>query len=1128
MYFDIPSLLIIMKNYFFKNPVVEHLAFTTGQAIILISIVFISIFSAGFAKAVDSTPTITSISSTSVLAGTTITITGTGFTSTSSAIYSSPVISVGYLSTTFISSTQLTAVIPTSGVAGAYGITVINQGAFVGSNIVTIIVTTPAPTQAQTPTPIPVTTSPATNTSSTTNSNLMITSISPKAKNVGDQSFILNVVGSGFTPSSVIFFNDLKMLTTFHTSTGNPYIIEALSADIPASAITTAGMYNVKVVNPAPPKDGAVSNVSLFTVAPVPTQTSVQNQNPTQIQMPTPTATSPTRTTPTPTPTQTSTTTSTVISPYPTSTSTSTGNIKIITSLNGGNYGKFYFTIFNTSNGDSSSVNIITKGSSGSFTIPSLPVGTYSITESVQDGWQFNSASCAGTGVSVTNGITNIVISSNTTVSCVFYNKLISTQSTTTQQSSASSGAVSGQGTLIIEEQVFGRDSDGKPLLINTSFDFSISSVSGTKTIDIINSATTDTPPILLNPGKYSVSQILKDKFPLIGIGCSDTTQKSGSQEYISLSFPPYGKDKFTNTANGVDIKANVITTCGFINDTKPSSEPPSEDPGTSATTGDVMVKRVGSDLSTESAPSTRVLLGAYDETVNPALFKDLKPGLFDLLVTDVPEYRETAGICTYPVEGKECIVSKFSVPVVCGASHKTLKVCYVNSDEALIVAGQVTKVVFKYAKPSLEEPPKEEPPSSTGGSIRIERVNDNLQRIGSRSGGIPETSAWVNSLDAQTANPAIFNNLVYSLPPKIDTISVTDLPGYEETAGSCIYPIRGTECTVSKFYDLKNGSCNGSSCSFPVDVITGKVFKFVFKYTEITAPKCDVDDNGVSLCGEIQIVKIAEGDEGDFDFTSNILPYYPKFRIMTINNTVNSNSMMNKYLINIPPGSYTVSEVASSGWKLREAVCDGEVVTNSAGETIANSIKVIAGETTVCVFRNMPAPSASSAGASSSNPSPSITYGQSGDAVNNLQQVLMQLGYSISSGVTGYFGNQTRMALANFQTDNGLSSQNAALGKSVGPWTKAMFLKYGFNVESITQSPSGSSSGSSNNQSGTDRPASSNLCGGYPWEDRGLHKELWVNKKLCRMNCEDITRKVGITKWVEAKPADCRSLYGY
>ncbi|MBM3206501.1 MAG: peptidoglycan-binding protein [Candidatus Staskawiczbacteria bacterium] len=410
--------------------------------------------------------------------------------------------------------------------------------------------------------------------------------------------------------------------------------------------------------------------------------------------------------------------------------------------------------------------------------------------------------------------------------------------------------------------------------------------------------------------------------------------------------------------------------------------------------------------------------------------------------------------------------------------------------------------------------------PSSKTGNIEIERVNPNLQTLTGRA-AVPITNAWVDSLPPQKTNPAVFT----SIDPKGEhTISVTDAIGYTETVGSCLYPIGETGCTVSNFYPLRAGSCNGTSCTFPVDIVSGKVFKFVFKYTEVVAPPCDVDDNGFSSCGEIQVLKYAEGNEGTFDFTSNV-PYYSKFRIETVNNGVNSNSMMNKNLINIPPGSYKIDEVSTAGWKLREAVCDGEVVTDSNGKTVAGSIKVTAGETTVCVFRNIPDSSSVSAN-SASGVLPSITYGQSGDAVSNLQQTLMQLGYPIASGTTGYFGNQTVLALASFQTDNGLSQDSPALGKSAGPWTRAMFLKHGFDLNSVAQSSSGS--GSNNSQTATNRPSNTIICGGYPWEDRGLDKAIWERYKLCRMACEDVRRSVGITKWVSASAADCRTLYGY
>ena len=54
----------------------------------------------------------------------------------------------------------------------------------------------------------------------------------------------------------------------------------------------------------------------------------------------------------------------------------------------------------------------------------------------------------------------------------------------------------------------------------------------------------------------------------------------------------------------------------------------------------------------------------------------------------------------------------------------------------------------------------------------------------------------------------------------------------------------------------------------------------------------------------------------------------------------------------------------------------------------------------------------------------PTLSYGNSGPAVTDLQNDLIQLGYSVgSTGADGVFGAATQVALTNFQSDNFVAS---------------------------------------------------------------------------------------------------------
>lgn len=63
------------------------------------------------------------------------------------------------------------------------------------------------------------------------------------------------------------------------------------------------------------------------------------------------------------------------------------------------------------------------------------------------------------------------------------------------------------------------------------------------------------------------------------------------------------------------------------------------------------------------------------------------------------------------------------------------------------------------------------------------------------------------------------------------------------------------------------------------------------------------------------------------------------------------------------------------------------------------------------------------------------LTLGASGADVTNLQKFLISKGYSIPAGATGYYGEQTRGAVSQFQAAQGIGP---ALGYNFGPQTRA------------------------------------------------------------------------------------------
>src|SRR5262249_16883763 len=84
-----------------------------------------------------------------------------------------------------------------------------------------------------------------------------ITDISPASANVGSNSVPITVNGASFISTSVVRFNGADLATTFVSAT-------QLTATIPASALTTAGVANVNVFTPPP--GGGAWNRAAFTI----------------------------------------------------------------------------------------------------------------------------------------------------------------------------------------------------------------------------------------------------------------------------------------------------------------------------------------------------------------------------------------------------------------------------------------------------------------------------------------------------------------------------------------------------------------------------------------------------------------------------------------------------------------------------------------------------------------------------------------------------------------------------------------------------------------------------------------------------------------------------------------------
>ncbi len=182
-------------------------------------------------------PTLTSISPTSATADdndTTITLTGTGFVNGSTADFNGAPIT-----TTFVSATELTAVISAADLAtaGSDPITVVTAGPGGGTSNSQTFTINPAPA---------------------------LTSINPTSATAGDNDTTITLTGMNFVSGFTTVFRGVALVTTFVSAT-------ELTAVIPASDLTTAGMDSITVVTPG----GGASNSQAFTINQAPTLTSI-------------------------------------------------------------------------------------------------------------------------------------------------------------------------------------------------------------------------------------------------------------------------------------------------------------------------------------------------------------------------------------------------------------------------------------------------------------------------------------------------------------------------------------------------------------------------------------------------------------------------------------------------------------------------------------------------------------------------------------------------------------------------------------------------------------------------------------------------------------------------------------
>ncbi len=198
-------------------------------------------------------PTITGLSPVSAAAGSasfTLNVSGLNFTSYSIVKWNN-----FNLTTTYVSATQLTAAVPATllTTAGFYNITVFKSFAqFIFNS-----------TPPQTSNPVAFTVTQGNNTGPT------VTLLNPSIKLRGSPAFTLTVTGTNFVNDSAVLLlggGGVTLTTTYVSAT-------QLTAAVPAALLTTAGIFSIRVQNPA---GGGLSNaLPLVVYNPSPTITSI-------------------------------------------------------------------------------------------------------------------------------------------------------------------------------------------------------------------------------------------------------------------------------------------------------------------------------------------------------------------------------------------------------------------------------------------------------------------------------------------------------------------------------------------------------------------------------------------------------------------------------------------------------------------------------------------------------------------------------------------------------------------------------------------------------------------------------------------------------------------------------------
>ncbi len=233
---------------------------------------------------------------------------------------------------------------------------------------------------------------------------------------------------------------------------------------------------------------------------------------------------------------------------------------------------------------------------------------------------------------------------------------------------------------------------------------------------------------------------------------------------------------------------------------------------------GEVLVKRVGSDLSSGTAPpgTTGWVDALPPQAANPASFSNLPVGSHAAYATDVANYLEEAGGCSYAIGDAECSVTAFPLIPVCDGSGCSVQVS--------VTADAVAKVVFKYTSQAVgPTPPSGLTAQPKDGAVQLSwtasadpaasgyRMYRKLN-LGANQFKLLTQTSGSSYLDASVVNglpyeyfAVSFNALGGEGPP---TPVVAVIPAAAAIAGA-------EEIVFAGDFNPNTGSYSGDSCAF-------------------------------------------------------------------------------------------------------------------------------------------------------------------------------------------------------------------------------------------------------------------------------------------------------------------------